>query len=265
MEGLTGFEMFQPEGASVAALLVMRLAGLVWTAPVFSAQVIPAPVKTVVTLLLTVLLWPIAMVAGPTAEFTVATVVSELLIGATLGLGAAIFVAAAESAGDMIAVQMGLSGANVLDPLSHTQMPVLGQLLGLTVTTMILATGGHLAMLHALTLSLDALPTGGPIAAAEGAMAVVRLGGTLLWLGLRFAAPVVAAMMIGNVALGVMARTVPQLNVLVVAFPVQIGIGLFVLAATLPMLAVGFESWDVSYEGVVGPLLESLSPDPGGP
>lgn len=259
MAELTGLEIFQPAGASVAALLLFRMAGLVWTAPVFSAQVVPVSVKTVITVLLMILLWPAAMVEAGAVEVGVATISSELLIGMALGLGAAVFVSAAESAGDMVAVQMGLSGANVLDPMSRTQLPVLGQLLGLFVVSMILATGGHLVIVKALAVSLEIMPSGSSIAAAEGAMEVVRLGSTLLWLGLRFAAPVVAAMMIGNVALGVMARTVPQLNVLVVAFPVQIGIGLFVLAATLPMVASGFQSWDVSYEEVAARLLGAMS------
>jgi flagellar biosynthetic protein FliR len=259
MAQFTGMEIFQPAGASVAALLLFRMAGLVWTAPVFSAQVLPASVKTAVSVLLTVLLWPIAMVNGASAEVGVGTVLSEILIGMALGMGAAVFVSAAESAGDMVAVQMGLSGANVLDPMSRTQLPVIGQLLGLFVVSLILATGGHLMIVEALAVSLEVIPSGSSVAAAEGAMEVVSLGATLLWLGLRFAAPVVAAMMIGNVALGVVARTVPQLNVLVVAFPVQIGIGLFVLAATLPMMASGFQSWDVSYEEVAGRLLEAMS------
>jgi len=256
--------MLEPAGAAVAALLSMRLLGLVWTAPVFSAHTVPGSLKAGVTVLLTLLLWPSAMASGAGATVTVPAIVSELLVGITLGLGAAVFVAAAETAGDTIAVQMGLSGANVLEPFSRTQMPVLGQLLGLSAIALILAAGGHLAMVLALDLSLDALPLGGPLAAAEGALGVVRLGGTLLWLGLRFAAPVVAAMMIGNVALGVMARTVPQLNVLVVAFPLQIGIGLFVLGATLPMLASAFDMWDVRYEDTVSPLLERMDPGEAG-
>jgi flagellar biosynthetic protein FliR len=205
------------------------------------------------------------MVSGDIVAFSAVTALSEILIGVTLGLGAAIFVAAAESAGDMLAVQMGLSGANVVDPMSETQLPVIGQLLGLFVTSLILASGAHLVILETLVVSVEVLPVGGPINSAAGSLEVVKLGSTLLWLGLRFAAPVVAAMMIGNAALGVMARTVPQLNVLMVAFPVQIGIGLFVLSATLPVLASSFVGWDLRYRELATGLLESLTPVPGGP
>ena len=94
---------------------------------------------------------------------------------------------------------------------------------------------------------------------------MVRLGGHLLWLGLQFAAPVVAAVMVGNVGLGIMARTVPQLNVLMVAFPLQIGIGLFVLAAALPMIATAFVGWGDQYSELTGDLLDGLANANGGP
>jgi flagellar biosynthetic protein FliR len=250
------------EGAPVAALLTLRLTGLLWVAPLFSGRAIPGGVRTALLAALALLLWP-AAIGAPGAEgasVTAATVLSELGIGLALGLGAAVFVGAAESAGDMLAVQMGLSGANVVDPMSQTQVPVLGQFLGLFTTALILSTGGHLVILGALHRSLEILPPGAPVAVREGALAVVALGGTLLELGLRLAAPVVGAMMVGNVALGILARTVPQLNVLMVAFPVQIALGLVVLAATLPAMAALFADWPGLYGAQALELLEAMTP-----
>lgn len=253
---------FNGAGAAVAALLLFRLTGLLWVAPVFSGKAIPTAIRTALVVVLTFLLWPAAAQASAsgTVAVTAGTVLVELCVGLTLGLGAAIFVAAAESAGDMLAVQMGLSGANVVDPMSQTQLPVLGHLLGLFATTLILATGGHLVMLRALHGSLELVPLGEPVAFQQGAYAVVALGGRLLVLGLQFAAPVVAAMMMGNATLGILARTVPQLNVLMVAFPVQISVGLFVLAATLPLIATSFTSWPDTYASLAGDLLRSFVP-----
>lgn len=291
--------LLPPEQVGVAALLFMRITGLVWVAPLFSARPVPVQMKVALTLLLTFMLLPAAAVgagiasgaqggvladspllpgdAGAAAVFRAelargftgglvnpASLVAELTVGIILGLGAGIFVAAAESAGDTVAVQMGLSGANVLNPVSATQLPILGQLLGLFVLGLILAVGGHILILQALARSLELAPTGAPMAAASGARAFVELGGELFVLGLRFAAPVVAAMMIGNAALGVMARTVPQLNVLTVAFPMQIAIGLFALAATLPLIAGYVADFQGHYTEVVGPLLRALTPLRGG-
>ena len=254
-------EIFTAAGADGAALLLMRLTGLVWIAPVFSSKVVPAKAKAALLLLLMLIMWPAASVSiVPGAQFTLSAGLREALIGLTLGFGAAIFVAAAEAAGDMLAVLMALSGANVVDPMSKTQLPILGHLLGMTVLTMILATGGHLVILGALHDSLGVMPLGGEIRVQEGTLAVVELGGMLLLLGLKFAAPVMGAIMMGHTALGILARTVPQLNVLMVAFPVQIGLGLFMLAATIPFLASAFSDWPAEYSGIASDLLSRLAP-----
>lgn len=251
-------------GMAVAALLCIRLSGVVLTAPVLSARAVPRHLKAALIVLLTILLWsPARELAVPGAQVSPTTILTEASVGILLGLGAAIFVAAAGAAGDMMAVQMGLSGANVLDPLSETQMPVLGQLLSLFVVTSIVALGGHLVILQALAASLRAVPVGGGFVSAGHLAGAVRLGGYLFVLGLRFAAPVVAAMMVGNVALGIMARTVPQLNVLMVAFPLQIALGLFTLSVSLPLMATFFSNWPDRYVDLASALLQELAPGGG--
>jgi flagellar biosynthetic protein FliR len=144
-------------------------------------------------------------------------------------------------------------------------MPVIGQLMGLLVLALILAVDGHLIILGALSRSLELMPLGGLLDFEGGFRAAAGLGGHLFVLGLRFAAPVVAAMMIANAALGVIAKTVPQLNVLMVAFPVFIAIGLFVLAATLSMVATFFTGWPDAYLDLVSGVLERLALAPGAP
>lgn len=248
------------------ALLTMRVTALVWSAPMFSSQVIPQHLKAAITVLLVVILRPIAVASAPEdLTLTITAILAELSVGLALGLGAAIFTGAAEAAGDLLSVQMGLSGANVVDPMSRTQIPILGQFLGICALTMILATGGHLVILRTFAVSLDVVPVGSRLDFSAGIFVIVRLGGHLLWLGLQFAAPVVAAVMVGNVGLGIMARTVPQLNVLMVAFPLQIGIGLFVLAATIPIIATSFARWNEQYGDLANDLLGGLAPLVGGP
>lgn len=257
--------LFSPDQTAVAALLAFRLTGLLWTAPLFSAAMIPQQVKVVLLALLTILLFPVAgTFATPGLEVTALTLIGELTVGIMLGLGAAIFTAAAEAAGDLVAIQMGLSGASVMNPTSRQQLPVLGQFMGLFVLTLILSVGGHLVVLGALTRSLEIAPLGSPLEMAAGADAIVMLGGMLFTLGVQFAAPMIGANLIANAALGITARTVPQLNVLMVAFPVQIAVGLFTLAATLPMIAQFFTGFNGMYESVAADLLQSLVPAEGG-
>jgi len=250
-------EIFRNETAQTLALLSTRLTGLFMVAPMFSSRAVPMRVRSGLLLLFSFLLLPGAATAGGNGmTVTPLSLTTEAILGLVLGIGAALFVAAAESAGDMLAVQMGLSGANVLDPSSGTQMPVLGQFLGLFVTAMILVTGGHMALLQTLHLSLQAFPPGAPLDLQAGIPATVEMLGTQLLLGLRFAAPVVAAMMIGNATLGVMAKTVPQLNVLMMAFPLQIAIGLFTLGLSLPLIAGFFGEWPEHYTGLASGVLE---------
>jgi flagellar biosynthetic protein FliR len=114
-------------------------------------------------------------------------------------------------------------------------------------------------MLDALAASTRYAPVGGTVDAAAGARAMLSLGGLLFATGFKFAAPVVAAVMVANVALAVLSRAAPQLNILSVAFPLQIGVGLFALAASLPLIATHFGAWEGSYDGLLGRLLGAFA------
>lgn len=247
-----------PADLDAAVMVAMRISGLVLVAPVLSARSVSMRVKTVLIVMFTILLWPAAAASAGGARLGAGSFLTEWIVGMSLGLGAMILVAAAESAGDVLAIQMGLSGGNVVNPMSDSAVPVVGQFLGLMVVTLLVSTGGHVLMLSTLARSLEIVPPGSGIALREGALAVVDLGSQLFLLGLRVAAPVVAAVMVGNAVLGVLARTVPQLNVLMVAFPLQIAIGLATLAVTLPFIAMLYGQWPMLYEQIVEGLMRGF-------
>jgi len=257
------FDPTAPGALALIALLGARVGGLLLIAPALSGRPVPMMVRTALLVLLTMVLLPAsagAAAGGAVPRVTAATLLCETLIGMALGLGAAVFVGAAEAAGDLISVQMGLSAAAVLDPVTQQSTPTLASFTRLFATALLFAVGGHLAMIGALASSVDLLPVGGEIDAADGLRAMVMLGGELFVLGLRFAAPVAAALLVSNVALGILARTMPQLNALIVAFPVQIGLGLFPLGVALPYVAAPFASWPLSYEAVTSRLLDAFMP-----
>lgn len=248
-------------GTAVTALLVMRLTGLLWIAPLFSSRAIPGTFRTALTLLLAAALWPAARASASAGiAVTPATLVGESMVGLALGIAAVLLIAAAEGAGDLLASQMGLSGATVLDPSTEAQLPVIGSFLGLLATACLLSVGGHRAMLGAMHASLAAAPLGSDLALDRGALAAAGLGGRLFWLGLRFAAPVVAIMAVTNVALGILSRAAPQLNVLTVAFPLQIGVGLLALGTLLPILFVDAASWPAAFTDLARSLLVAFVP-----
>lgn len=250
------FDLFAPGTPAVLALFGARVSGLVLVAPVFSARTVPAMVRAGLVVLLTVLLAPVARAAGADVPaLTPAGFLTEALIGFAIGLGAALLVGAAEAAGELMAIQIGLSGAALMDPLNQQSTPVLGQFMQLLALALLLALDLHLVMLDALGASVRLLPIGAPLDVQAGLGEMVRAGATLFALGLRFAAPVIAAVLVTNVALAVLSRAAPQLNVLSVAFPLQIGIGLLTLLAAIPLLATFFSGWSAGYDGLLERML----------
>lgn len=258
-------DLFAPGAATVAVLLALRVGGLLLVAPLFSARTIPVPIRTALLVVLALLLAPAAYAAVQRAgdpgrvALTPATFLSETLIGFALGLGAALLVGAAETAGDLMTTVMGLSGASLMDPLNGAASTVLAQLCQMFAVTVLLALDGHLVMLDALAESVRAVPVGTGVDVPAALAALVAGGAQLFVLGLRFAAPVIATAMIGNVALAVLTRAAPQLNVLTVAFPLQIGVGMAALVAALSFLATWMTGWSGHYsamlEGVFGVMV----------
>lgn len=243
---------------SGVALASFRVGGLMLVAPIWSSRTIPAALRASIVVLLIILLLPAIDASPRPAAVGVGSFVAEALVGLGLGLGAAALFAGVELAGEVLAVETGLSGASVLDPLSGQGTNALGQFLTLIVSLLLLVTGGHLVMLEALAGSFAVVPLGGAMELSGGAMELVRMGGLVFAGGLQFAAPVIVAVSVGYVALGVLARTSPQLNMLAVAFPLQIGLGLLVLAGVLPYALTFFGSWPAHVETLAERFLSGL-------
>jgi flagellar biosynthetic protein FliR len=259
-------DFLAPGAAGTTALLAARIGGVLLIAPVFSGRPVPHMLRAALLVLLTALLLPAVLAgSGSPAAGGVAPIVTpaalavETVVGFAIGLGAAVVVGAAEVAGDLLAIHMGLSGATMLDPMTSQSAPMLGQFTRWFAVALLLALNGHLLMIEALAATLEVIPVGGDAAVAQGAWAMAQLGGSLFELGLRMAAPVTAAVLIANVALGILARTVPQMNVLMVAFPVQIGIGLFTLGVALPLIGTLMLAWPANYDSLLTQLIGTLA------
>lgn len=253
-------ELLGSRSLAVLVLTGVRLSALVTIAPFFSSRAVPLRLRTVLVLCFTLLLHPVALASATAAvEVTATALLDEALIGLAIGLGAALFVGAAEMAGDVIAIQSGLSGAAVLDPNTSISLPVMGQFMQLFTIVLLLAANAHLEMLGAVAASLRAFPSGTALHPAAGVAAMLSAGGTLFVLGVRFAAPVIAAILVTNVALAILTRAAPQLNVLSVAFPLQIGVGLFVLGMAVPFIAGTFSHWPADYDALLTRMLTPLA------
>jgi flagellar biosynthesis protein FliR len=252
--------LLSPGGAATFVLLATRITGLMIVAPIFSSRAVPAKLRTAIMLVFALVMLPVATRhAVPSVSITPATAVTELVIGFGLGLGSALLIGAATAAGDLMSVQTGLAGASVMDPMTNIQVPVLGQFMTAFATLLLFASGGHLVMLDGLATSLDVLPLGNTPDLRAGVLAMSKLGGQLVSLGVMFAAPAIAATMLTNASLAILARVAPQLQIITVAFPLQISVGLFTIAAAAGLTATWFSNWPAFHDGLLqrslGPLL----------
>jgi flagellar biosynthetic protein FliR len=223
-----------PDTATIVrfGLLVVRPGVLVVAAPMFGATFVPAPVRIALGLLLGVLVAPLVSppaVTGAPASIA-AVVVSEAVIGVALGMGVRLIVAAAELAGHLVGFQMGLSYAALIDPQSGVRNNMIAALYANLAIMTFLGIDGHHSILRALAASYETLPIGGIQASGGLGTLVAQMLGLVFVTGVRLAAPVVTVLLIVELALGLVSRAAPSLNLMVVGAPVRLLAGLAALA-----------------------------------
>ena len=256
------FDPFAPQSVTVLVLVAVRVSAVMLVAPVFSARSVAMSLRTAMVLLFTLLVQPAALAAlSPSRPVALSpsALATEATIGLAMGLAAAVIVAAAEVAGDVMSVQMGLSGEAILNPLTHTQTTALGQFMGLFTVAVMVSLDLHLVMIGALADSVQLLPVGSALDLSAGLRALAESGATVFALGLRFAAPVIGAVMIVNVALAILGRAAPQMNLLTVSFPLQIAVGLIALIGALPFIGEAHGGWRALFESSVSHTFTALS------
>ncbi len=222
-----------------------RVAALIGTAPIISDSGAPPTVKIGLSVLITIVIAPTlpAMAAVDVVSLSgLALIVRQLLIGAALGLTLRMVFAAVSYAGDVIGLQMGLGFAQLFDPQHNEQTPVVGTFLGYLAGLTFLALNGHLILIGVVAESFTAWPIDGPSILALDWYALLLEAGMMFALALHLALPVIAALLLTNVALGVLMRSAPQLNLFAIGFPITLLIGAIALLFTLPAMMGTIES-----------------------
>ena len=228
----------------LAFVALARVATVVAVYPLFGHNSVPAATKVGLSLLLTVLLYP--SLRGIHAELPLQVVplllvlTREVLVGLAIGFVAAMLFAGVELGGTMVGMQMGLAIVTTMDPQTREQASLIGQAQQLVALLLFLVIDGHHFLLRALYHSFDMVPILGGSYNGGLVEKVVRMAGAIFASGVRIGAPSIVALLLTSVALGVLARTVPQMNVFFAALPANIAIGLLVLALSMPVFAVAF-------------------------
>lgn len=217
-----------------------RILGLIAAAPPFSNASIPRRSKLMLGLAISLALVPALPpmpAVSPASGAGLMMIAQQMVIGTAMGFAMRLTIAAIDYAGEVIGLQMGLGFATFYDPDNASQTPVVSNFLSLLGLLVLFSINGHLMMLATLAESFKAIPIGGPFVAADSWSNFAHAGAVIFSSGLMLALPIVSALLITNVALGVLTRAAPQLNIFAIGFPLTLIAGFVVLILSLSYLA----------------------------
>ncbi len=220
-------------------LVMGRMAGIFAVIPIFGGHLVPMRIKASAVLVMTLLLFPVLqlkpLVLPNDTPSLIILITCETLIGLTLGLLAQSVFAAVDFCGQLVGMQMGLSISMLFDPTMGQQTSTLALLQNLLAMLLFMVLGTHHYFLRAAVESYQVIPLGGWHMSSELLRFVIAITGNIFVLAIKLAAPVMAALLVTSVVLGVMARIFPQMNVFFVSMPLNIGIGFLLLGLSLPV------------------------------
>lgn len=218
---------------------LFRVGALILSAPVFGARTVPVRIRAGLSVLVTLAILPTLPTPPAVNVFSAAAImiiVQQILIGVMMGFILQIVMSAIITGGQLIAMQMGLGFAQMVDPQNGAQTPLLSQFYVVMVTLVFLTLNGHLVMFEVLRDSFIALPIGKSLMPLDGLWQVVQWSGQIFAGAVGIAIPAIASLLMVNFAFGIMTRAAPQMNIFAIGFPITLMLGFGVIMATLPSL-----------------------------
>jgi flagellar biosynthesis protein FliR len=237
------------------ALVLARVAGLFSAIPMFGARLVPNRVKAPLIFALALLLFPIVKPhvvppAGDVISLTI-LVVLEMMIGLTLALVSQFVFAAIEFCGQQVGTQIGISMATLFDPTTQNNVPTMAMFQNALATLIFLALGVHHFFLRGIVESYQVIPIGA-WHTSPGLLKFLIDGSTGIFvIAVKLSAPVAVALLATSVALGIVARSFPAMNVFMVSMPLNIGIGFVILGISLPVF---FRVLQVAFGDMTGQM-----------
>ncbi|EDM82373.1 MULTISPECIES: flagellar biosynthetic protein FliR [unclassified Limnobacter] len=226
----------------------IRILAILATAPVFDNRTVQRRTRVGLAALIAILMMPL-LPAPPvlSSAQAIPVLIQQILIGVAMGFSMRLVFAAFEMAGDLLGLQMGLAFAQFIDPARGTQTPLIGSFLGVLAMLTFLVIDGHLLVIAAVVQSFELIPISANLAVVNS-QSIAMAGSIMFMLALQISLPVMAAVLISNIVLGILARAAPQLNVMSIGFSITIGVGLWILWVSLPYFIAGID-------GAIGRLL----------
>jgi flagellar biosynthetic protein FliR len=236
---MTIFNISLPQ-LQIFFLIFLRVGAIMMFVPVFDSRNIPVLFKAGLVFSVSILLFPILKLdnipfINSAIPFGIG-VIGEIMMGAVIGLSVRLIFAGIQLAGQLAGFQMGLAIANVMDPITSAQVSILAQLNNLIAMLIFLTINAHHMFLRALAESFRLIPPFDVQFSNSLIEHLISLSGNMFIIAIKVGAPVIVALLLTSVAFGLMARTVPQMNIFLVSMPINIVVGLLFLAFALSYL-----------------------------
>jgi len=241
MDGLP----FTVAGFQLFLVCLARMAAMLGTLPVFGSGTAPARVRIGLAVMLALLIFPVVRPYLPPPDFSPVTlgllILGEALLGLMVGFIAQLVLTAVEVGGTIIGYKMGFAAANVFDPQSQRQVELVSQYQNVIAILIFLALDVHHLFIRAVVRSYELLPPGGIDVGGEAIPFLVSLVSRMFVLGIQLGAPILAVLILASLVMGLLARVFPQLNVFMLSFPLNIGVGFLVMGLTLGLVVLVLE------------------------
>ena len=237
------------------SLVLARVSAVVMTAPIFGTRAAPLQVRALLAVALALLITPLYMPATVPLDGSLAELgkrmANELLVGLLLGLGIMILFSGIQLTGQIVSQLSGTAITDAFDPFTEAQVPLVSQLLYFLTLAVFVLIGGHYMVTEALLETFRWLPPGEAYVSSRASDVVIAVTTQSFLLGIRAAAPAMASLIMATLVLGLIGRTLPQINILAVGFSVNSMVALLSL-----LMSVGVIAWIFQEE--TGPVLEMI-------
>lgn len=232
--------LFNPTEFMAFALILVRVSIILFLAPIFGSPILPGQVKIALALVITMVLWTtlkidISVFPAEIVSF-VPLILGEVFIGLSLTLLIRMVLEGIQIAGQYIGFQMGFAIVNVVDPQTGGQASVLAQFSYILALIVFLSVNGHYLIIKGLVESFELVPPGRPIFSLSVFNQITDGAARMFVIAIKIGAPALAVLFFTKVAMGIVAKTVPQMNVLFVGMPMYIIIGLFIFGLSLSFM-----------------------------
>jgi flagellar biosynthetic protein FliR len=226
-----------PSEVGIFLAILLRMSIVLFMTPLFSSTQIPQTIKAITALTLAAILYFLLRKTVQPIPFelasTVRVVIGEIVFGIVVSLSFLIILAAFQFAGELISFQMGFGMAQVVDPQSGAQVTVFSGMFQLIAILLFLNLNGHHLVLKALVESFATIPVGEFTLTSNTFSKVILLSGQMFVIGIKMAAPVMVVLLLTHVGLGLMSKFAPEINILIVSFPLTIILGVLFLALSI--------------------------------